>query len=293
MTTAQTMPTLLDVPLAGVNVASVPQRSPFRYAGGKTWFVPYLRRWLGSLPQTPALFAEPFAGGGILSCTVLAEGLAHRVHMVERDEDVASVWQVVFGDDAARLAQQIVDFDMTEANVNRALQTAPRSHLERAFQTIVRNRVNRGGILAPGAGRLKAGENGKGLLSRWYPQTLARRIMELAPHHERVIVTHGDALDIIPSINQETTALFLDPPYTAGTKKAGSRLYRHSEVDHTALFCLTARHRGPSLMTYENEKAVRQLAEQFGFQQQAIAMKNTHHVKLTELVIGPQLGWLT
>lgn len=27
-----------------VNVASVPQRSPFRYPGGKTWLVPVVRK---------------------------------------------------------------------------------------------------------------------------------------------------------------------------------------------------------------------------------------------------------
>ena len=29
-----------EEPLKAVNVASVPQRSPFRYPGGKTWFIP-------------------------------------------------------------------------------------------------------------------------------------------------------------------------------------------------------------------------------------------------------------
>ena len=29
-----------------INVATIPMRSPFRYAGGKTWFVPYIRKWL-------------------------------------------------------------------------------------------------------------------------------------------------------------------------------------------------------------------------------------------------------
>ena len=33
-------------PTEPVNVASVPQRSPFRYPGGKTWLVPYVRSWL-------------------------------------------------------------------------------------------------------------------------------------------------------------------------------------------------------------------------------------------------------
>ena len=36
-----------------VNVASVPQRSPFRYPGGNTWLVPYVRLWLSSI--TPPL----------------------------------------------------------------------------------------------------------------------------------------------------------------------------------------------------------------------------------------------
>jgi len=36
-----------------VNVASVPQRSPFRYPGGKTWLVPLVRQWLIGLPKLP------------------------------------------------------------------------------------------------------------------------------------------------------------------------------------------------------------------------------------------------
>jgi hypothetical protein len=47
-----------------VNVASVPQRSPFRYPGGKTWLVPYIRDWLGAKKKTPSRLVEPFAGGG-------------------------------------------------------------------------------------------------------------------------------------------------------------------------------------------------------------------------------------
>ena len=46
-----------------VNVASVPQRSPFRYPGGKTWLIPRIRQWLRCRPCTPALLIEPFAGG--------------------------------------------------------------------------------------------------------------------------------------------------------------------------------------------------------------------------------------
>ena len=48
-----------------VNVASVPQRSPFRYPGGKTWLVPYVRLWLSSITPPLQELIEPFAGGRI------------------------------------------------------------------------------------------------------------------------------------------------------------------------------------------------------------------------------------
>ena len=65
-----------------VNVASVPQRSPFRYPGGKTWLIPQIRRWLDSLTRKPSLLVEPFAGGGIVGLTAAFERLADRVLLV-------------------------------------------------------------------------------------------------------------------------------------------------------------------------------------------------------------------
>src|SRR5947209_19817056 len=95
-----------------VNVASVPQRSPFRYPGGKTWLVPRVRQWLASLKTKPAEFIEPFAGGGIVSLTVAAERLAGHVTMVELDEQVAAVWQTINErGEGAWLADRIEQFD--------------------------------------------------------------------------------------------------------------------------------------------------------------------------------------
>src|SRR5438067_8707247 len=89
-----------------VNVASVPQRSPFRYPGGKTWFVPYLRDWLRSKSKLPTRFIEPFAGGGIVSLTVAFERLAKHVVFAELDAGVAAVWRVVLNGQAEWLAKQ-------------------------------------------------------------------------------------------------------------------------------------------------------------------------------------------
>ena len=48
--------------LPAVDVSQVPQRSPLRYPGGKTWLIPHIREWLRQVQ--PTLLVEPFAGGG-------------------------------------------------------------------------------------------------------------------------------------------------------------------------------------------------------------------------------------
>ncbi len=77
------------------NVASVPQRSPFRYPGGKTWLVPYVRDWLASKKGPPSRLIEPFAGGGMVTLTVAFERRAKHVVFGELDGGVASVWRVL------------------------------------------------------------------------------------------------------------------------------------------------------------------------------------------------------
>lgn len=279
-----------------VNVASVPQRSPFRYPGGKTWLVPRLRAWLYSQPSLPQTFVEPFAGGGIISLTVAAERLAEHVIMIELDHQVAAVWQTIIHDEGGGewLAQQILDFEMSRGHVAEIVDSDPHDTRELAFQTVVRNRVYHGGILAPGSGTIKRGENGKGIGSRWYPETLARRIRKIVTYRHRVTFIEGEALDYMRTHpGDEDTAYFIDPPYTAGSKRAGSRLYNHYELDHEELFDLTALLSGPFLMTYDNDETIVELAEKHGFSTAAIAMKNTHHAKMTELLIDRDLSWVT
>ena len=112
-------------------------------------------------------------------------------------------------------------------------------HLDESllFQTILKNRTAHGGILADGAGVIKHGENGKGIHSRWYPQTIAKRITNISLVAERIRFDHGDAFATLSKFkNNERAVFFIDPPYTAGGKRAGSRLYTHNEVDHARLF---------------------------------------------------------
>ena len=276
-----------------INVASVPQRSPFRYPGGKTWLVPYIRQWLDSFVNRPTLLVEPFAGGGIVSLTVAFENLVDRVLMVELDEQVASVWQTILGTDGRWLAERIRNFELTTDSVLEVLSANPISRRDMAFQTILRNRTSHGGIMAPGTGMLHYGENGKGISSRWYPQTLSNRILAIEAVRHKIDFTLGDGIATAATLaGRDSAVYFFDPPYTAGGKKAGSRLYVHSVIDHKALFELAGGVLGDFLMTYDNSPELREMAERHGFDFEVIPMKNTHNAKMTELLIGRGLSWL-
>lgn len=272
-----------------INVASVPHRSPFRYPGGKTWLVPHVRRWLSSLSRRPLEFVEPFAGGGIVGLSVLFDGLAEHLTLVEIDDDVAAVWKIILSNKAKEFANRIAWFEPTRQAVNQILEKRPTSIFGRAFATMVRNRVQRGGIMAPGASLMKAGENGRGLRSRWYPETLKKRILAIAEKRDRISFIHGDGIQYIREMDgREGAVVFIDPPYTV----AGRRLYVHSEIDHKELFRVVSSVRGDFLMSYDNALPIHELARNFGFDMQEVSMKNTHHEVMSELLIGRNLDRL-
>lgn len=276
-----------------VNVASVPQRSPFRYPGGKTWFVPTFRRWIASQAIRPRILIEPFTGGGIISLTALFEDLVDSVIMVELDDAVAAVWETIVGGDAEWLANRVLTFSMSREAVVAELQKTPDSTREKAFQTILKNRTLHGGILAEGSSFIRQGENGRGIASRWYPETLATRLLNLRQVAARIDFRRTDGIQVMEEFSQARDAVyFIDPPYTAGGKKAGRRLYTHHVIDHDHLFTLCGSLQGDFLITYDEADEVKEMARRHGFQMRLIPMKNTHHATLNELVIGRGLTWL-
>ena len=271
-----------------INVASVPLRSPFRYAGGKTWFVPYIRKWL-SLYEGEVDFIEPFAGGGIISLTVAFENLARTILMVEKDEAVASVWRTILGREYRWLVDRIVNFEVTAEAVGEIINQAPKSVRVFAFQTILRNRLQHGGILAAGAGLLKNGEKGKGLKSRWYPETLGKRICNIQEVKHKINFIGGDGIEVIKKNSKiKSNVFFIDPPYTI----AGRRLYKYHQIDHEKLFEAVSKIKGDFVMTYDDSEEIEKLANRLGFSVKRVIMKTTLHYVKYELLIGKNLEWL-
>jgi DNA adenine methylase len=285
-------PLPFDVPesLKLVNVASVPQRSPFRYPGGKTWFIPIAREWLGSIGKKPELLIEPFAGGGGVSLMTAFEKRAGKVLLVELDPDIANVWRVMLSAESKSLNERILGFDCTLEGVRAVLAQPEQSKLGLAFQTFLRNRVSRGGILAPGAGFTKKGEAGKGISSRWYPETLTDRIAAIYGRRKSIEFLEGDGLSIICEYSDDPeAAFFIDPPYPV----AGRRLYRFHDLDHRRLFKVMAQLKGSFLATYDHNPDIEALAKEFGFDTRLTLMKSTHHLKKFELLISRDLSWLS
>jgi DNA adenine methylase len=276
-----------------VNVASVPQRSLFRYPGGKTWFVPIFRQWIRRMNPKPHILVEPFAGGGIISLTALYENLVEKAVVVELDDEIAAVWESVVNGDAEWLANRILTFEMTKEATLQELRKIPNTRREKAFQTILKNRTLHGGILAEGSRFVKYGENGKGIRSRWYPGTLAKRLLDLNHIVSRIDFRCDDGLKVILEFSAvQEAAYFIDPPYTAGGKKAGKRLYKHYSLDHEELFGLCETLKGDFLMTYDDAEEVKEMAYKHGFQMRLVPMTNTHHATMKELVIGKDLSWM-
>lgn len=271
-------------PIPAVNVASVPQRSPLRYPGGKTWLIPHVRRWLSGLGGTDCL-VEPFCGGGIISLTAVMEDLVGRCVLVELDRDVAAFWHTALRHTDA-LCTRIMAFQPTRDHVLELANRVPGNLVEHGFRTLVLNRTRRGGILAQGASLTRVGENGRGVASRWYPETIVRRLREIESHAARIAFYEGDGMQLLESAaHTPGTVLFVDPPYTAGGKRAGRRLYANHEVDHPAIFECLADGEADFLMTYDAAPEILALVRRHRFVTVQVMMKNTHHARLPELIV--------
>lgn len=271
-----------DIP--AVNVASVPQRSPLRYPGGKTWLIPHVRAWLASISKPPLLF-EPFCGGATVALTAVMEDLAERCLLAEIDHDVAAFWHCALSSTDA-LCARVIDFDPTRRNVEKLANERPADLLDHGFRTLVLNRTRRGGILAHGASLTRSGENGKGVASRWYPATLAKRLRQIEIRADRIAFVEGDGMKLLESVALvRDAAVFVDPPYTAGGKRAGKRLYAHHDLDHAKLFEMLADSQCSFLMTYDMSPEILTLVRRHRFAAVRVAMKTSHHARMNEIVI--------
>lgn len=274
-------------PIPAVNVASVPQRSPLRYPGGKTWLIPHIRVWLGQQVPRPRVLLEPFAGGATVSLTATMENLVERCIMAEIDPNVAAFWKAAL-EHNSEMRQRVSQFHPTRESIDEIENGHQETVLDLGFRALVLNRTRRGGILAKGAALSKEGENGKGLLSRWYPETTVSRLAQIEKYRDWITFLQEDGLQLLErrlAHGVSNTVVFADPPYTYGGKRAGNRLYDAYQIEHRRLFSVLASSGVEFLMTYDKSPEILDLISEFGFYAVQVFMKNTHHNTIPELII--------
>ncbi len=119
-------------------------------------------------------------------------------------------------------------------------------------------------------------------------ETLKQRILNICAVKEKLRFIEGDGVEVIKqNQHRRDVIFFIDPPYTV----AGKRLYRHSDIDHDALFGLMSESTGDFLMTYNNAEEIKDRAVTYRFVTREVVMKSTHHAAKTELLIGRNLEW--
>jgi DNA adenine methylase len=235
------------------------------------------------------VFVEPFAGGAGITLAAVHENLVDHAAFAEIDRDVAAAWETMLNGEALWLADEIISFRISRQRVAKVLAGKPSSRRRRAFRCLLWNRTSRGGLITKGAGLIREGEKGKGLNSRWYPETLANRIRTISSIKSKLTFTQASGFELINAhINHEQAVFFVDPPYT----KAARRLYHHWNIDHENLFRILSRAKGAILMTYDDTSEVRHLALHYGFQFKRISMQTSHHENKRELMISKDFEWL-
>lgn len=212
--------------------------------------------------------------------------LAAHVTLVEIDPDVAAVWKVLLNGQADALAARIRPFVLTDASARETLNSNERNLVSRAFRCLLLNRISRGGIIAPGAGWLKHGEDGKGIHSRWYPETLAKRIESIHALRNKLTFIHGDGLQTLRDFSATPrTVAFVDPPYVVKGRGAGLRLYSHHDVDCEKLFEIARGFSGPMVITYHRSEIVWREAVAAGIKCRTVNMHTAHTVSKRQLIL--------
>jgi DNA adenine methylase len=274
-----------------INVSSVRKLSVFRYPGGKTWFVPIAQDWLKHAAPKPKLYLEPFAGGGTVGLHVAANHWAEHVLLTEVDAHVSSVWNCCLCADAIKLVERILTFEVSQDGVQEILDGQPQGLVDEAFQTIVWNRMNYGGIMHRRARLVQRGESDRGLHQRWYADQLADRIMGIYEMRSKITFLQQDGIQTIEEHAADPTAVaFIDPPYLAD--HTGRRLYTHWSIDHDRLLDAASAMHGDFLLSYDNTPEALTLLGRYELSGCTVPMRTTLGREKFELVAGRELGWL-
>ncbi len=248
--------------------------SPLRYPGGKRKLAPLVADIFQRQGTDIKLFVEPFVGGAALSLCLLESGVAEEIAIADKDDLVAAFWQVVFSNEAEKLADQVSNSKVNIRSWRKIKADKPSRILDKAFKCIFLNRTSFSGILHDRAGPIGGiGQTGKYRIDcRFNKDALSRRIIELSNYKDRVrFIRCQSYKKTFSDIKQTKLAKnsnknlywYLDPPFI----EKANFLYRSSfkPADHELLKkqILDANFPGNWVLSYDDVQIARDLYSKY------------------------------
>lgn len=218
--------------------------SVLRYPGGKRKSILTFAEYLFSHNSNIDILVEPFAGSASFSIALLEHGLVKKIALSDLDELVASMWKVIFSDDAQKLANKIRKAKLDITTWKKIKSSNPSTLIDKAFKCIYLNRTSFSGILRNEAGPM-GGHQQTGLYKidcRFNKNRIADRICELSKLQDKVLFVEAQCykstiLQITEIANQSNINLnifwYFDPPYYYKANKLYRHFFNHS--DHLEL----------------------------------------------------------
>lgn len=238
--------------------------SPLRYPGGKSKLVDYIYSKVQDFNIDT--FVEPYAGGSSVGLAFLKAGIINNLVINDKDYGVYALFTLI-KENPHILINKIKKYIPTHEDYftyqKSVLANYKNTNLfEAAWSLLVVNRLAYSGICKANP---LGGKNGttKALLSRWKPDELCKRILNINEMANKITVLNIDACELIEEMywNPSTTIL-IDPPYF----KKGKQLYNcyYNKEDHiqlsTLLDSLYSGIPGADIiLTYDNDKFIKDI----------------------------------
>ena len=269
--------------------------SPLRYPGGKTALARFIAKTVELNRLSGCSYSEPFAGGAGAALRLLQENVVSEIHLNDLDPRISAFWTAALND-TERFADAIMSVPVTIQEWKKQREICQSADLgkvfELGFSTFYLNRCNRSGIIlgaAPIGGYAQTGE--WKIDSRFYRETLVKRILAIGKMREQIFITNMDARDfLVESLSmkreQDNAFVYLDPPYYSN----GSRLYMNSykNQDHQKLAqYIKKQDQFAWIMSYDDTNSIRELYKECRLSHHPIDYILQRKRKEQELLISP------
>lgn len=199
-----------------------PRRPLLRWHGGKWMLAP----WIISHFPEHRVYCEPFGGAGSV---LMRKPRCYAEVWNDLDSEAVNLFRVLRSDRAGQLVEALRLTPFAREEFDEAYQ-ATEDNVERARRLVIRSFMGFGsnGHERRTGFRSNSNRSGTTPAHDWinYPDSLATVIDRLAG----VVIESKDALAVMATHDGPQTLHYVDPPYMAATRNAGSD-YAHEMTD--------------------------------------------------------------